>query len=226
MAEGHSLHPTVFAVMTAPQQESPPALSSTLAPASALLVVATPDQLAHCDHSSQPTHKVAKLCIKKVILKLSKLTVSLEGGMIRENTPKSTASSTPSEDIATTKPVSYKTSGSSINKDPQSDVTQITPNIVECMPKVHAPNTSSAPLFNFLLENPPTLPEIISYGNPSSDIHVSVMNQYQEDPLFSKILDNPGSFRNFEVSNGRIYMWNKGKCTLRIPDIKLKDRRI
>lgn len=77
-----------------------------------------------------------------------------------------------------------------------------------------------------LIENPPALTEIISYGDPNSDIHEAILNRYQEDPFFSKILDSPGTFKNFEVSNGRIYMRNKGKRTLCIPDISLKDRRI
>jgi hypothetical protein len=72
----------------------------------------------------------------------------------------------------------------------------------------------------------PTLTEIISYSDPASDIYDTVLNQYQEDLFFSKILDNPGTFKNFEVSNGRIYMHNRGKQILCIRDIRVEDRSI
>ncbi|KAG2743904.1 hypothetical protein P692DRAFT_201722659, partial [Suillus brevipes Sb2] len=112
------------------------------------------------------------------------------------------------------------------NKDLQCDVIQKTPNVTENKAKVHEPSTTLNPPFDSLLENPPTLAEIISYGDPSSDIHACVLNRYGEDPFFAKILESPGTFRNFEVSNRRIYMRNKGKRTLCIPDIKLKDRDV
>ncbi|KAG1768669.1 hypothetical protein EDD22DRAFT_843949 [Suillus occidentalis] len=147
------------------------------------------------EQGGAPTEQISKPRIRKVILTLGKPPEPLEGGIGRENAPKPNTSPTPGHEV-TKPPVSHKASVH--NKDLQRDVIQTTPNASGDEERVRAPNTMSTPPFDSLLENPPTLTEIISYGDPSSDIHECVMNRYREDPFFSKIAENPGTFRNFE----------------------------
>ncbi|KAG1828935.1 hypothetical protein EV424DRAFT_1344474 [Suillus variegatus] len=49
-----------------------------------------------------------------------------------------------------------------------------------------------------ILDSPPRLTDVITLGEPLIDVHKSIVNQYQNDSFFSKILKSPKAFKNFE----------------------------
>jgi len=77
-----------------------------------------------------------------------------------------------------------------------------------------------------LSEEPPSLTEVISLGDPSVDIHRSLRNRYSEDTFFSKILSNPQAYKNFEVQDGLMFMKHVGRRILCVPDILVGKRRV
>ncbi|KAF9541460.1 hypothetical protein CPC08DRAFT_650511, partial [Agrocybe pediades] len=82
------------------------------------------------------------------------------------------------------------------------------------------------PAEEILAEDPPLLMDLITLGDPTMDIHKSIVNRYSEDPKFAVILENPSSFKNFEVSNGLIFLKDNRKRTLCIPDVMINGRRV
>ncbi|KAG2343175.1 hypothetical protein BDR05DRAFT_948286 [Suillus weaverae] len=142
----------------------------------------------------------AKSKVKKVILKLGNPPASLEGrnGEEIENSPKPTTS-TQTEPIRLARDNKISKGVDGVNKDsslvaPNMDLqSHMTCGIGESQPNID--------VVQDLLETP-LLTEVISIGDPSTDIHAHVINCYNEDRFFSKILDTPSTFKNFEVSNG------------------------
>ncbi|KAF9443695.1 hypothetical protein P691DRAFT_764025 [Macrolepiota fuliginosa MF-IS2] len=45
------------------------------------------------------------------------------------------------------------------------------------------------------------------------------VDQYSQDKFFKLVLNDPTAYKNFEVSNGLIFLRLNGKHTLCIPDI-------
>ncbi|KAG2738351.1 hypothetical protein P692DRAFT_201667639, partial [Suillus brevipes Sb2] len=96
-------------------------------------------------------------------------------------------------------------------------------------PPVPAPaDTSPAETMvgDILAEAPTSLTNVIALGDPSIDIHERIANRYHEDKFFSRILNQPHAFKNFELSNGRIFLKANDQRILCIPDIKIGARRI
>ncbi|OAX30696.1 hypothetical protein K503DRAFT_819175, partial [Rhizopogon vinicolor AM-OR11-026] len=73
---------------------------------------------------------------------------------------------------------------------------------------------------------PPTLTDVISMGDPTVDIHASIAGRYGEDDLFKRILQDPGAFKNFEVSNHRVFLKDNDRRILCVPDVKIGNRRL
>ncbi len=89
-----------------------------------------------------------------------------------------------------------------------------------------ANDKSTSVIEELLSEEPVTLPELISLGDPSMAIHNSIRDRYSEDNFFKMVEDNPAAYKNFDVSNGLIFLKSNGNLTLCIPDIKIGERRI
>ncbi|KAG2114386.1 hypothetical protein DEU56DRAFT_749001, partial [Suillus clintonianus] len=79
---------------------------------------------------------------------------------------------------------------------------------------------------NILSESPATLTNVIAMGDPSLDIHEKIANRYHEDRFFNKILEQPQAFKNFELSNGRMFLKDNDRRILCIPDVRIGERRI
>jgi hypothetical protein len=77
-----------------------------------------------------------------------------------------------------------------------------------------------------LLETNPLLTGVISLGDPSTDIYSLVVNRYKDDRFFGKIIDNPAAFKNFEVSNDRIFLRDNGKRIPCVPDFMVGERHV
>jgi hypothetical protein len=76
------------------------------------------------------------------------------------------------------------------------------------------------------LEEPVTIPELITLGDPTVDIHQSIKGRFGEDKFFALVLKDPAAYKNFEVSNGLVFLKDNDRRTLCIPDIMLKGRRV
>jgi hypothetical protein len=96
---------------------------------------------------------------------------------------------------------------STVNEDPQGHLTSITP--------------GEAITEHLLSESTPHLTEIISMGDPTTDIHASIVGRYDEDPFFKRVVSEPGAFKNFEVSNRCIFLKDNNQRVLCIPDIRI-----
>jgi hypothetical protein len=77
-----------------------------------------------------------------------------------------------------------------------------------------------------LSESPVTLLEVIDSGDPSLDIHNRLIGRYSKDPLFKIVLEQPSAYKNFELSNGLVFLKEKDKQVLCIPDIRIGGRRL
>jgi hypothetical protein len=77
-----------------------------------------------------------------------------------------------------------------------------------------------------LTESPITLPEVVDSGEPSLDIHNRIVGRYSEDPLFKVVIEQPSAYKNFELSNGLLFLKEKEKRILCIPDIRIGGRRL
>ena len=53
-----------------------------------------------------------------------------------------------------------------------------------------------------------------------------IRNRYEEDTFFKPILENPGDFTNFDVSEGLIYYVSEGAKIIAIPDVKINGQNI
>jgi len=107
-----------------------------------------------------------------------------------------------------------------VNEEPQS---HLTPNIGDPPNEITVLGDVASEI---LLECPPKLTEIITLSDPMVDIHERIANQYQEDKFFVRILEQPHAFKNFELSNGRIFLKDNDLRILCIPDISIGDRRV
>ncbi|KAJ8579344.1 hypothetical protein M405DRAFT_754613, partial [Rhizopogon salebrosus TDB-379] len=58
-------------------------------------------------------------------------------------------------------------------------------------------------------------------GDPTTDIHASIVGRYDEDPFFKRVVSEPGAFKNFEVSNHCIFLKDNNQRVLCIPDIRI-----
>lgn len=77
-----------------------------------------------------------------------------------------------------------------------------------------------------LSESPVSLTEVLDSGDPTLDIHGRLVGRYTEDPLFKLVLEKPRSYKNFEISNGLIFLKDRDSRVLCIPDIKIGSRCI
>ncbi|KAJ8580556.1 hypothetical protein M405DRAFT_753098, partial [Rhizopogon salebrosus TDB-379] len=102
--------------------------------------------------------------------------------------------------------------------DPQN---HLTPNVSDFHEIVHE-NVAE----DLLFESPPRLTEIISLGDPSTDIHERIANRYHEDKFFAQILEQPHAFKNFELSHGQIFLKDNNARTLCIPNVMIGRRRV
>lgn len=89
-----------------------------------------------------------------------------------------------------------------------------------------APSDEHLVASEILSEDPITLPQIINSGDPSVDIFNRLVGRYSEDPFFKIIIEKPSEYKNFELSNGLVYLREKDKRLLCIPDIMVGERRI
>jgi hypothetical protein len=72
---------------------------------------------------------------------------------------------------------------------------------------------------DILSEAPMSLTSVINLGDPSIDIHERIVNQYNEDKFFTRILNQPHAFKNFKLSNGHVFVKNNNQHILCILDI-------
>jgi len=77
-----------------------------------------------------------------------------------------------------------------------------------------------------LAEEPISLTEVLNSGDPTLDIHGRILGRYVEDPFFDLILRNPRDYKNFEVSNGLVFLRDKERRLLCIPDVMVGPRRL
>jgi len=119
-----------------------------------------------------------------------------------------------SQDTVNKNPQSHLTSNSTV--DPQSHLSSNGTN----------DNEHENAAEQILFESPPQLTEIITLGDPTIDIHEKIANWYQEDRFFTQILDQPHAFKNFELSNGRIFLKDNNSRTLCIPNVLIGKRRV
>jgi hypothetical protein len=68
--------------------------------------------------------------------------------------------------------------------------------------------------------------DVLDSGDPTSDIHNHILGQYSDDPFFDLIMKNPQDYKNFEVSNGLVFLKDKERQLLCIPDIMVGPRRL
>jgi hypothetical protein len=87
-------------------------------------------------------------------------------------------------------------------------------------------DTADEAASNILSKAPTSLTTVIALGDPSLDIHEKIANRYGEDKFFANILSQPQAFKNFELSNGRIFLRDNSQRILYIPDIMIGSRRI
>ncbi|KZP07978.1 hypothetical protein FIBSPDRAFT_687948, partial [Athelia psychrophila] len=69
------------------------------------------------------------------------------------------------------------------------------------------------------------LADVISSSDPRIDVKASIIGRYSEDPFFKLIIDVPTSYKNFEYRGGLVYVKDKERRALCIPDVKIGDRR-
>lgn len=149
---------------------------------------------------------------KRVVLKVANPEEQLEGGMGTD-----TANTNPVQQSVTTE--QEETHDDNIQESPED--------LLSDLEGVFDPHTPvEDPAEEILSEDPPALTDLITMGDPTVDIHRSLVNRYQEDPKFALVLENPSSYKNFEVSNGLEFLKDNGKRILCIPDIKIKERRV
>ena len=84
-------------------------------------------------------------------------------------------------------------------------------------------NSAAAEL---LSEDPVSLTEVLDSGDPTLDIHNRIHGRYSEDPFFAKIVKDPATFRNFEVSNELVFLKDNERRVLCIPDVMIGARRL
>src|ERR1700729_3559923 len=121
-------------------------------------------------------------------------------------------------------------------EDPSSDDEDLHPSGLPALEPVeqhfmHEPMTlpeapGDAAAREILSESPVTLSEVIDSGDPSLDIHRQLIGRYSEDPLFKIVLEQPSTYKNFELSNGLIFLKENDRRVLCIPDIRIGGRRL
>lgn len=109
---------------------------------------------------------------------------------------------------------------------PDQDVDRSDPVETEGSPTPPINPNPEATVNDILSEDSLGLTEVIALGDPSLDIHRSIANRYHEDPFYKEILNQPKNFKNFEVSNGLIFLKDQERRILCIPDVKIGQRRV
>jgi hypothetical protein len=90
---------------------------------------------------------------------------------------------------------------------------------------IHTEN-DSAVADELLSEEPISLTEVLESGDPTLDIHSRIHGRYSDDPFFDLIVKNPRNYKNFEVSNGLVFLKDQERRLLCIPDIMVGPRRL
>ncbi|KAF8586639.1 hypothetical protein K439DRAFT_1304471, partial [Ramaria rubella] len=70
------------------------------------------------------------------------------------------------------------------------------------------------------------LPDIIRMAESDVPLPDCLKNRYVDDPFFKIVLANPNDYKNFETSDGLIFLKNRDSRTLCIPDIRIGHRHI
>jgi hypothetical protein len=60
----------------------------------------------------------------------------------------------------------------------------------------------------------------------AEDMHNRIVGQYSDDLFFDLIIKNPRDYKNFEVSNGFVFLKDKEQCLLCTPNIMVGPRRL
>ncbi|KZP03060.1 hypothetical protein FIBSPDRAFT_693929, partial [Athelia psychrophila] len=69
------------------------------------------------------------------------------------------------------------------------------------------------------------LADVINSSDPRVDVKKSIQGRYAEDPFFKLIVEVPTSYKNFEYRGGLVYVKDKERRSLCIPDILIGKRR-
>src|SRR6202790_423965 len=168
---------------------------------------------------------------QKVVLKVRDPSEQLEGesapkiSEIFENSPEHLE--IPSEVEFEPKNIEHPTEN--VNDDSAEDLD----NEVEPVSSLLANHGSSSQFLDddttaaeLLSEDPISLTEVLDSGEPTLDIHNSIRGRYSEDSFFAKIVKDPITFRNFEVSNELVFLKDNERRVLCIPDVMIGARRL
>jgi hypothetical protein len=159
--------------------------------------------------------------VKKVILKVYDPSDWLEG----KSTPKITKNVNfqwkieTSEDTPVTSPSPDGYENDKTQLIPEND-----PGSINMAGFKHGPTdpVDTATTDGLLSEDPVSLTEVLESGDPTLDIHSTIVGCYSEDLLFDLIMKNLLNYKNFEVSNNLIIVKYKEQHLLCILDIKLE----
>ena len=66
-----------------------------------------------------------------------------------------------------------------------------------------------------------TLLDHVTEASEGLDLKVALQNHYSEDSFFLVILENLGNYKNFQEINGLMFIKDKGRDLLCIPDIRI-----
>lgn len=75
-------------------------------------------------------------------------------------------------------------------------------------------------------ESPPSLIDIVNGGQEPIDLLSSLKGNYGQDPLFSKVVQNPKEFKNFDIANEVLYLKLPDRKVLCLPSIMVGTRNI
>ncbi|CAA7257324.1 unnamed protein product [Cyclocybe aegerita] len=70
----------------------------------------------------------------------------------------------------------------------------------------------------------PSFMSLLNSGSEGIDLIEELRNNYANDPFFTKILEKPKEFHNFEVENGIVYLKEHERKLLCIPKLLIKGR--
>lgn len=77
----------------------------------------------------------------------------------------------------------------------------------------HVPDKSTGQLLNY-----------VSESSDGIDLTLALKGQYEGDPFFKTILEAPKNYRNFRVEGGLVFLQEREKVLLCIPDIRVEGR--
>ncbi|OJT08771.1 Retrovirus-related Pol polyprotein from transposon 17.6, partial [Trametes pubescens] len=75
-------------------------------------------------------------------------------------------------------------------------------------------------------ENESSLLDHIASASEGTHLEAELKDRYGEDPFFQAILASPKQFKNFEVENGLIFLKDRSRDLLCVPDIRITGRNV